>query len=1385
MLGVLASLLGASAAAAAVGSPFSCKSEVDFLTQTHTDGEATKFYESEFKSGEVVYNEVNSASAASTYNALGYDPTNDYLYSTELNVNPTGTPGTLFQIDNTGTATALGVIKGYPAESGGPADGAFDSEGNYWLTNGNGSQVAYEVNVSKIEVIKTVKLSKAWQPIDFSYYEGYMWGLAGTSIYRLNLSTGEVTTYAAPAGVESGNFGAAWTFSNGNLGFSNNATGGIFKIEVKNPATPTFALLAHYLGPVADQSNDGASCIAKEKVDLGIVKTGPATVITGGAVTWTLTVTNHGPGNSSGFSVQDKVPSGFTNVATTTSGCSVNGNEVTCAEGALANGGTFTITLTATAPASAQCLTNEATVTGNEEDPNLANNTSSFQTCTEAPKLGVTKKDNLNPLKFETLGQVVTYTITATNETANLTLHKVTVTDTPELEGFSCIPSIPASELAPGKSIVCTGTHKITQEDLNVGFFTDVANATSKEAEAPPAEDTIKAEQKPKLGVTKTDNLNPAKYNKVGQVVKYTLTATNEGNITLHNVTVSDTPALEGFACVPTIPASELAPGKSIVCTGTHTITQEDLNNGSFKDTANASSKEAEAPPAEDTIKAEQKPKLGVTKTDNLNPAKYNKVGQVVKYTLTATNEGNITLHNVTVSDTPALEGFACVPTIPASELAPGKSIVCTGTHTITQEDLNNGSFKDTANATSKEAEAPPAEDTIKAEQNAKLGLTKTDNLNPAKYNKVGQVVTYTITATNEGNTTLHEVSVSDSPALAGFNCIPPIPVASLAPGGSITCTGTHTITQEDLNAGFFKDVASATSKETNAPNAEDTIKAEQNVGLGLTKTDNLNPAKYNKVGQVVKYTITATNEGNIPLHNVTVSDSPALEGFACVPTIPVSELAPGKSIVCTGTHTITQEDLNNGSFKDTANASSKEAAAPPAEDTIKGEQQPKLGVTKTDNLNPAKYNKVGQVVEYTLTATNEGNTTLHDVTVADTPALEGFSCIPTIPASELAPGKSIVCTGTHTITQEDLNNGSFRDVAGASSKEAEAPPAEDTIKAEQNAKLGVTKTDNLKPAKYEKVGQVVEYTLTATNEGNVTLHNVSVSDSPALEGFACTPPIPLSELAPGASIKCTGTHTITQEDLNNGSLTDIASATSTETPGGPAEDTIAADQKPALGVEKEQQIKGSGAGFTKSKLTATIGQTVVYQIKVTNTGNVSVKLTKLTDPNCTNIAGPAKTELAPTESTTYTCEHELTSAGIYANQAEVETEKGLIEKSNTVEVEASAKQIVEAACTVNEPSIVLRGVAGAKKKPFTAEISALGIKELTFYVDGRKIKTLTAADAKNGLFSVKIDPRKLRYGGHKVAVKAVMTEAVCAPLARTAAFVRPHPPKVKPHFTG
>src|SRR5439155_818365 len=144
------------------------------------------------------------------------------------------------------------------------------------------------------------------------------------------------------------------------------------------------------------------------------------------------------------------------------------------------------------------------------------------------------------------------------------------VKDEPALEGFSCSPAIPTT-LAPGKSITCTGTHKITQrsEERREGEERTCGSATGAHEKRATAK--VTAEQKPHLKITK--EATPTTYSKVGDVITYTIVATNDGNVTLSNVSVKDEPALEGFSCSPTIPTT-LAPGKSITCTGTHKITQ-------------------------------------------------------------------------------------------------------------------------------------------------------------------------------------------------------------------------------------------------------------------------------------------------------------------------------------------------------------------------------------------------------------------------------------------------------------------------------------------------------------------------------------------------------------------------------------------------------------------------------------------------------------------------------------------------------------------------------------------------------------------------------------------------------------------------------------------
>jgi hypothetical protein len=77
--------------------------------------------------------------------------------------------------------------------------------------------------------------------------------------------------------------------------------------------------------------------------------------------------------------------------------------------------------------------------------------------------------------------------------------------------------------------------------------------------------------------------------------------------------------------------------------------------------------------------------------------------------------------------------------------------------------------------------------------------------------------------------------------------------------------------------------------------------------------------------------------------------------------------------------------------------------------------------------------------------------------------------------------------------------------------------------------------------------GEVLHYTLVATNAGNTTLTGVSISD-PKLGTLTCTQPV---DLAPGATLTCTGMYTTKTSDLKSdfsGSVVNTATVTATIT---------------------------------------------------------------------------------------------------------------------------------------------------------------------------------------------------------------------------------------------
>ena len=129
----------------------------------------------------------------------------------------------------------------------------------------------------------------------------------------------------------------AWTFSNGNLGFSSNGTGNIYQIAIANPSAAPRPSASCPITPAGHRLEQRRRRLrrASSPSTWASSRPGPPPSARAARIAWTLTVTNNGPGNSSGFAVSDVVPAGVTKVTSTTPGCAVTGNNVLCSEGAL------------------------------------------------------------------------------------------------------------------------------------------------------------------------------------------------------------------------------------------------------------------------------------------------------------------------------------------------------------------------------------------------------------------------------------------------------------------------------------------------------------------------------------------------------------------------------------------------------------------------------------------------------------------------------------------------------------------------------------------------------------------------------------------------------------------------------------------------------------------------------------------------------------------------------------------------------------------------------------------------------------------------------------------------------------------------------------------
>jgi len=459
----------------------------------------------------------------------------------------------------------------------------------------------------------------------------------------------------------------------------------------------------------------------------------------------------------------------------------------------------------------------------------------------------------------------------------------------------------------------------------------------------------------------------------------------------------------------------------------------------------------------------------------------------------------------------------------------------------------------------------------------------------------------------------------------------------------------------------------------------------------------------------------------------------------------------------------------------------------------------------------------IGETVEYEIVVTNTSavNETFTDFSDAhcDAGTIAGGPG-----SSELAPGAKTIWTCSHHllsggtyVNQASVFGGS---VGGLPLKETSnqvevttpAPAPGFTI--EKKQEIAGTTTGFTTATLTAQVGQTVDYEIRVTNTGNVALGLSGFSD-PQCNGATIAGGTGGAPLGVGSSTTYTCSHLLTAP----GSVVNVATVTGTP-PGEPGTtkssapvEVVVASGESAFTITKRQRISGSGEPYSTAQLTGAAGAKVEYEIVVKNTGAVALTVASFSDPYCdagTLAGGPGGSPLAPGSSTVYTCSHVLGSELRFTNVGTVSAGPtgAAPEKlsSNEVVVVVPAPNPghgtsaaptskpgtpgggVLAVCEVSRP--VLHGLSGSERGPFTVSVSSNGIKQITFYLDGHKLKTLTPSQAKHGAFRLKINAHRLRAGLHRISFRTVMSNSVCAETASSRPFVRPKS-FVSPSFTG
>ncbi|CAN0149549.1 unnamed protein product [Ectocarpus sp. 12 AP-2014] len=195
-------------------------------------------------------------------------------------------------------------------------------------------------------------------------------------------------------------------------------------------------------------------------------------------------------------------------------------------------------------------------------------------------------------------------------------------------------------------------------------------------------------------------------------------------------------------------------------------------------------------------------------------------------------------------------------------------------------------------------------------------------------------------------------------------------------------------------------------------------------------------------------------------------------------------------------------------------------------------------------------YTNVDESITFAFDITNSGTKTLHNFCLSASKL--GAGCLECTSPTMLPQGSFFSCTVSYQATQDDLDLGVVVISATVSAEsyyadgESVQGDTSTVVDLKTDESLHVLNQVAWTDADYDgfpDAGETLDYSITVTNVGTVTLEGVEVVGTSG--AVLChSDPQPVAKLAVGDSYECTMSHQITQAEINAGSVSNTATAT-------------------------------------------------------------------------------------------------------------------------------------------------------------------------------------------------------------------------------------------------